>query len=76
MSSKKQTVAARDDGVAIPLHVANVLGYIRFGLILASWPFAMKDAHTFLCLYATAYVLGMLHDILAGILGQHSFFGT
>ena len=77
MSSKKQqTAVAKEDGVAIPMHVANVLGYIRFGLILASWPFAMKDAHTFLCLYATAYALGMLHDLLAAILGQHSFFGT
>lgn len=62
--------------VAIPLHVANVLGYIRFALILASWPFAMKDAHTFLCLYVTAYVLGMLHDVIASVTGQHSFFGT
>jgi len=78
MSSKKthSTLPADDGSVSIPLHVANVLGYIRFGLILASWPFAMKDAHTFLCLYATAYVLGMLHDILAGLLNQHSFFGT
>lgn len=70
MSSKKthSTLPADDGSVSIPLHVANILGYIRFGLILASWPFAMKDAHTFLCLYATAYVLGMLHDILAGLL--------
>ena len=62
--------------VAIPYHAANILGYIRFGLILASWPFAMKDAHTFLCLYATAYVLGAIHDVVANVTGQHSFFGT
>lgn len=76
MSSKKQQQATVDEGVPIPLHVANVLGYIRFGLILASWPFAMKDPHIFLSLYATAYALGMIHDVLAGGLGQHSFFGT
>jgi hypothetical protein len=27
----------------IALYVPNVLGYIRFGLILASWPFGLKD---------------------------------
>jgi len=36
----------------------------------------MKDAHTFLWLYVTAYVLGMLHDVIAAVTGQHSFFGT
>jgi hypothetical protein len=57
------------------LHVANVLGYIRFGLIVASWPFALKDAQTFLGLYVTAYALGAIHDVLASVLGQKSFFG-
>lgn len=76
MSTKTKQAPQESNDVPIPLHVANVLGYIRFGLIIASWPFALKDAHTFLCLYATAYVLGAIHDVLANGLGQKSFFGT
>ncbi|TNV73142.1 hypothetical protein FGO68_gene2396 [Halteria grandinella] len=63
-------------GIPIPLFVPNVLGYIRFLTILASWPFAMTDPQTFLALYATSYLLGAIDGPLAKLLNQQSFFGT
>ena len=63
-------------GIPIPLFVPNVLGYIRFVAIVASWPFAMTDPYTFLVLYGTSYLLGAIDGPLAKLLNQESFFGT
>ena len=42
--ASKQTVVEEEySGIPIPLYVPNVLGYIRFFLIIACWPFGMKD---------------------------------
>ena len=62
--------------MSIAFSFPNVLGYIRFVLIAASWPFAMTDPKTFLALYLTSYVLGALSAPLASILSAKSFFGT
>ena len=64
-SSNPQTT----DSISIPMYVPNVLGYIRFVAILASWPFAMSDPKTFLALYVTSYALGAIDGPLAKILG-------
>ena len=66
----------QNDSISIPMYVPNVLGYIRFVTILASWPFAMSDPKTFLALYLTSYGLGAVDGPLAKLLGQESFFGT
>ena len=55
-------------GIPIPLFVPNVLGYIRFLTIVASWPFAMTDPYTFLALYSTSYLLGAVDGPLAKLL--------
>jgi hypothetical protein len=44
LDTKKVVVSKEESGIPIPLYVPNVLGYIRFVLIIASWPFAMNDA--------------------------------
>ena len=75
MSSKKPSsktttaMPAQNDSIKIPMYVPNVLGYIRFVAILASWPFAMSDPKTFLALYLTSYGLGAIDGPLAKILG-------
>lgn len=74
--SKPLVTPATEDGIPIPLYVPNVLGYIRFVLIIASWPFALTDPQTFLALYGSSYLLGAIDGPLAKILGQESFFGT
>ena len=78
MASTKKQVHYTDStgGIPIPLFVPNVLGYIRFITIVASWPFAMTDPYTFLALYTTSYLLGAIDGTLAKALGQESFFGT
>ena len=58
------------DEVSIPMHVPNVLGYFRFILIAAAWPFGMTDANTFLALHGTAHILGVLATPLGKLLGQ------
>lgn len=63
-------------GIPIPLYVPNVLGYIRFILIVASWPFALNEPGTFLALYGTSYFLGAIDGPIAKLLGQESFYGT
>ncbi len=73
---KDPLVTPAEDGIPIPLYVPNVLGYIRFVLIVASWPFALNDPQTFLGLYGSSYILGAIDGPLAKILGQQSFFGT
>ena len=52
------------------MHVPNVLGYFRFILIAAAWPFGMTDANTFLALHGTAHILGVLATPLGKLLGQ------
>ena len=67
---------AQNDSIKIPMFVPNVLGYIRFVAIIASWPFALSDPKIFLALYITSYGLGAIDGPLAKILSQESFFGT
>ena len=52
------------------MFVPNVLGYIRFITIVASWPFALSDPQTFLALYITSYGLGAIDGPLSKILDQ------
>ena len=65
-----KTAMPKEPGYSIPLFVPNVLGYIRFITIVASWPFALSDPNTFLALYITSYGLGAIDGPLAKILDQ------
>ena len=65
-----KTAMPKNLGYSIPLFVPNVLGYIRFITIVASWPFALSDPQTFLALYITSYGLGAIDGPLAKLLNQ------
>lgn len=65
LSKAKSDSGEPYSGIPIPFYVPNVLGYIRFILIIASWPFAMHDPTTFLSLYGTAVFLGAIDGSIA-----------
>lgn len=60
----------------VHLYLPNILGYLRFLAIVASWKFALSDPLIFTGLYATSYLLGAVDGTLARLLKQCSFFGA
>ena len=60
----------------VHLYLPNILGYIRFFAIVASWKFALSDPLIFTGLYATSYLLGAIDGTVARVLKQCSFFGA
>ncbi|CDW80689.1 cdp-diacylglycerol-inositol 3-phosphatidyltransferase [Stylonychia lemnae] len=60
----------------VAFYVPNVLGYVRFFAIVASWKFAMTDPVKFTILYAICYFLGAIDGTVAKVLKQCSFFGA
>lgn len=76
MSKRTSITSESKESLPIPLHVPNILGYIRFVAIIASWPFALSLPETFVGLYLLAQSLGVMQNILAKSLGQESFYGT
>lgn len=58
------------------LYLPNLLGYVRFVAIIASWKFALNDPMVFTALYATSYLLGAVDGTVARALKQCSFFGA
>ena len=60
----------------VALYLPNLMGYIRFLTIIASWKFAMSDPVTFTALYSVSYLLGALDGTVARTLKQCSFFGA
>lgn len=55
-------------GPNIALYIPNIIGYIRFITILASWKFALTDPYVFTALYATSYLLGAIDGTVARLL--------
>ena len=63
-------------GVPIPLYIPNIMNYVRFVAIVASWKFALTDPKIFSILYIVSQVLGAIDGTIARLLGQTSFFGS
>lgn len=52
----------------IALYIPNLMGYVRFIAIIASWKFAMTDPVLFTVLYTTSYLLGAFDGTVARLL--------
>ena len=67
MSSKSETKS--ESQCPIPLYLPNLIGYVRFLTIVASWKFALSDPKIFTILYVTSYGLGAIDGTVARLLG-------
>ncbi len=72
---KKQTVQVQESA-SPAYYLPNIMGYVRFVTIVASWKYAMSDPHCFAMLYGISYLLGALDGTVARLLSQCSFFGA
>lgn len=62
--------------VPIPLQPANLLGYLRFVLLLLAYSLAPSSPHSFALLFWASVALGALDGSLARLLKQESFYGA
>ena len=46
-------------------YLPNIMGYVRFVAIIASWKYAMSDPNCFIMLYGISYLLGALDGTVA-----------
>jgi CDP-diacylglycerol--inositol 3-phosphatidyltransferase len=60
----------------IPFYLPNIIGYIRFIAIIASWKFALTDPYIFTALFTFAYLLDAIDGPIARMLGQTSEYGA
>lgn len=54
----------------------NLVGYVRIGLLIASWHYATIEPYLFIICYSASYLLDMLDGFLARICNQNSSFGA
>jgi phosphatidylglycerophosphate synthase len=47
----------------------NLVGYIRLGLLVASWHYSVNEPYLFLIAYSGSYLLDMLDGFLARMCG-------
>ena len=69
INSNKMSTQNNHSALPIPLYLPNIMGYVRFFTIIASWKFAMTDPHVFTVLYLTSYLLGAVDGTVAKALG-------
>jgi len=60
----------------VHLYLPNLLGYLRFILIVVSWKFALTDPLIFTGIYTASYLISAIDGTLARLLKQCSFFGA
>jgi phosphatidylglycerophosphate synthase len=77
-SANKSAAAATAIRVqsGIPYYLCNIIGYVRFAAILASWKFALTDPYIFTALFAFASLLDAVDGPVARLLNQTSQYGA
>ena len=74
--TNSKVVESTENYPNVHLYLPNLIGYVRFVAIVASWKFALSDPIIFTALYATSYLLGAIDGTVARLLKQCSFFGA